>query len=464
VEWATPDWVYTGHKLSQAPVPNDPLFASQYFLENPFAYNGIRVDVRARAAWLVNRGGGIISGGGMVVAVLDDGVAASNPDLAGRVLTGYDAFGNNTVGCSDCANNPAYNDSHGTSVSGIIAANRNNGLGGTGVAPEATILPIRIFKNFTATGGLTPATDAQMAAAINYAWSSGAAQILSNSWGAGCDYASNSPTAVNITNAINSAATSGRGGKGAIVVFSAGNTAHRSIGQPGCVTYPATLANVIAVGAISQYGLVSDYSPQSSRIDIVAPTSPTVTTASGGTLPCPLAGDQVTTSNPNRICLANTVGGDANYENNFGGTSGAAPQVAAAAAVLLTDSPTMTRVQVRDRIKLRAVPWGAAQDVGSGKLDVFRVVRSDLTAAIAGRTIVLPGNQTYTASASGGIGPYSYRWYQSYSDGSGSFFDTGNTSTTLTQNFVSGDVITFRLVASDAAGNVVQVQKTAYGQ
>jgi hypothetical protein len=52
----------------------------------------------------------------------------------------------------------------------------------------------------------------------------------------------------------------------------------------------------------------------------------------------------------------------------------------------------------------------------------------------------------------------------SYSDGSGSFFDTGNTSTSLTQYFVSGDVITLRLVVTDAAGNVSQPQRTIYAQ
>ncbi len=449
VEWVAPDWQSAAYRFDQAPVPNDPYFSLQYYLQNGSTVGGVPVDVNVRRAWLVNRGGGLPSAGGMVVAVVDEGVHAAHPDFGPRVLFGWDAYGNNSFGCSDCAPNPYPGETHGTSVAGIIGAGADDAIGVSGIAPEAHILPIRVSRL-----GVF-ASPAQIANGINFAWSTGGAHVISNSWSKNTTCFGCTPPDVAVNNAITNATSSGRGGKGAVVVFSAGNVSLRSQGVINPPNWPATQSNVISVSSISQYGLVSDYSPRGSRIVVVAPS--TNVTGAG----CPNPGDLATTQ-LYTACAANAINGDVQYSGRFGGTSAAAPQVAAIAALLLTDNPAMTWSQVRDRIKLRAVGWGSAQDFGTGKVDAYRTLRNDLAASISGSTIAMVGDNTYSANVSGGIGPYSFHWYIAYGEGSSTFYDTGNTSPSITQNFVEGDNITFKLIATDQAGGVVIAYRTAY--
>jgi Subtilase family len=451
VEWVTPDWLSAAYHIDQAPVPNDPYFSLQYYLQNASMVVGIPVDVNVRKAWLVNRGGGLPSGGGLVVAVVDEGVHAAHPDFGTRVLFGWDAYGNNSFGCSDCAANPYPGETHGTSVAGIIGASADNGVGVSGIASDALILPIRVSRL-----GVF-ASPAQIANGINYAWSTGEAKVINNSWTRNTSCFGCTPPDVVINNAITNATSSGRGGKGTVVVFSAGNVSARSQGIINGPNWPATQSNVISVSSISQYGTIADYAPRGSRIDVVAPSS---NVTSGN---CPNAGDLVT-AQLFTACPANAINGDVQYTNRFGGTSAAAPQVAAIAAMLLTDNPSLTWAQVRDRIKLRAVGWGSSQDFGAGKVDAYRTLRNDLSASISGRTIAQIGDNTYTANVGGGMGPYSYHWYIAYGAGSTTFYDTGNTSSSITQNFVPGDEITFQFVVSDQAGTTAVAFRTAYTQ
>jgi thermitase len=71
---------------------------------------------------------------GIVVAVVDSGVNAAHPDLNGRVLAGWDFVNDD--------NDPQDDHGHGTHISGIIAAVANNGIGGAGVCPLCSILPV----------------------------------------------------------------------------------------------------------------------------------------------------------------------------------------------------------------------------------------------------------------------------------------------------------------------------------
>ncbi len=88
--------------------------------------------IRAGAAWTSSTGGGV------TVAVLDTGVDAAHPDLAGQVLPGYDAIDDTTGTSSD-------GKGHGTHVAGIIAALTGNGIGVAGTAPDAKILPVQVL-------------------------------------------------------------------------------------------------------------------------------------------------------------------------------------------------------------------------------------------------------------------------------------------------------------------------------
>ena len=146
----------------------DPLFPLQWGLENlggsvfgaPAAAGA---DIHAPAAWTVTRGAGV------TVAIVDSGVDGGHPDLAGRLLPGWDFVEGD--GSPDDANG------HGTHVAGTVAATADE-TGVTGVAPEASILPLRVLD---ANGN---GWSSNVAAAFERAAAQGA-RIVNASLGAG---------------------------------------------------------------------------------------------------------------------------------------------------------------------------------------------------------------------------------------------------------------------------------------
>ena len=110
-------------------------------------------------AWARTRGQGV------TVAVIDSGVDGSVPALAGRVLPGSDAAASGQRGDRDCLG-------HGTALAGILAARSSSRNGLVGVAPEATILPVRI----TMTGGT--ARPDEIATAVELALTGGATVVM----------------------------------------------------------------------------------------------------------------------------------------------------------------------------------------------------------------------------------------------------------------------------------------------
>ncbi len=254
VEWATPDFVTNAERLG----PTDPYYSQQYYLKNAIKRNNIPVDINIEPAWNLTKGYYTIS-----VAVIDDGVETGPPDHDHVAGVGWDAFGRDCAADPDCESNPLSTDPHGTHVAGIIVA-VHDGPGMAGAAPEVYVTPVRIFR------GTDVASCAQVGNAIRWAWYWRGVDVLSNSWrwGAPCD---------DITNAINDGTIQGRDGKGATIVFAAGNPSNRdgtgACGQPVCpVEYPASLPSVIAVGAINQSGDLTNYTPEGPELDLVAPS------------------------------------------------------------------------------------------------------------------------------------------------------------------------------------------------
>jgi subtilisin family serine protease len=380
VEWADPDALSNRHP---AYVPSDPLYSSQWNLHNGTTYNGVPVDINVQPAWDLT-----LSSSSIRVAVVDLGVDVNNPDVGSALVGAYDIYPGVYAGedayhpcLSPCVyyySNGSYwktGDSHGTEVAGIIAA-RQNGIGVAGIAPNVQILAVRAGRNNVM------GSNAQIGDAINWAWNGGFADVLNNSWGGGSASSS-------ITNAINNAATQGRGGKGAVVVFSAGNT------NGGGVTYPATLANVIAVGALGHDGNWAPYSARGPEIDVVAPSSDNIY--------------GITTTD-----LVGTYGaGSGDYSYTFGGTSAAAPQVSGTAALMLSRDPSLPGSTVRERISMEADPWFA--NTGGGKLNARRAMDvPPLSVSISGARYVpyqyATGSCTWTAVHRGGQPPYTYVW------------------------------------------------------
>lgn len=115
---------------------NDTYFDQQYTLQA----------MNVPAAWEITRGEGV------VVAVIDTGVDLDHDDLENRVVPGYDAFSQeegDDAGDVSSLNYVVSSYKHGSHVAGVIAAEANNNEGIAGVAPEAKIMPIKIFADFS---------------------------------------------------------------------------------------------------------------------------------------------------------------------------------------------------------------------------------------------------------------------------------------------------------------------------
>src|SRR5688500_11316677 len=97
--------------------------------------------VKAQEAWPTS------TGVGAVVAVIDTGVRRDHPDLGGRLLDGFDFVGDDPIETGDEDSDPEDGNGHGTHVTGIAVANRDNDEGITGVAPGARVLPLRVLDD-----------------------------------------------------------------------------------------------------------------------------------------------------------------------------------------------------------------------------------------------------------------------------------------------------------------------------
>lgn len=311
--------------------PNDPYYTDQWALENIRQYGTgmlADADIDAQLAWNTTTGNSSV-----IIAVIDEGVDLSHEDLAAKLVPGYDATSGGSGG------GPWGNDAHGTNVAGLAAAVTNNGLGVAGVCRECRIMPVRIAYG---AGGGWVTYDSWLANGIAWAYLSGAS-VLNNSWGGGSE-----STVINT--AISNAKTYGRGGKGAVVLFAAGND------NASSVSYPGYLSTVIAVGASNMcdarksptYDLCNGYedwwgSNYGSAVDISAPGVWLDSTDISG--------------------AAGYAGG--NYFYSMNGTSGATPIVAGVAGLVLSVNPGLTAAQVQNILQ------STADDIASPGWDIY---------------------------------------------------------------------------------------------
>lgn len=247
---------------SQAVTIDDPLYPFQWHLNNTGQLPGavVDADIDAPEAWQITQGAGA------VVAVIDDGLQTTHEDLRDNYVTGYDF--ENDDGDPSPSNPPSYpnplGDYHGTAVAGIIAA-RANTVGVRGVAPLASLIGCKIpFGNVYA-------TEQQIADAFLFAERNGA-MVINNSWSFGGSVLPVVPTASLVlpnlvSDAITEVATNGRGGRGVLVTFAAGNA---SLPIPYGNVYGA-LPNVMTVGATLRDDLFACYSNYGAEQSVVAP-------------------------------------------------------------------------------------------------------------------------------------------------------------------------------------------------
>jgi subtilisin family serine protease len=294
-------------------------------------------DVAAHAAWTITRGRPEVR-----VAVLDEGVDTAHGALKGALVAERDFVDANATA------RPDGDDAHGTACAGIIVSRDGKT---PGIAGACSLVAVRIAKGDGNDGWIFD--DFNTADAIDWAWRDAKADVLSNSWGGG-------PPADVITRAIQRARTRGRNGKGAVVVFAAGN-------ENGAVSYPGTLSDVLTVGASNQWderktpkskdGETWWGSNSGPSLDLVAPGVAIATTDIGGT-----RGYSRT-----------------DFTRTFNGTSSATPHVAAGAALILSEVPSRSEGEVRDLLKASVDRINASgkwdRYVGHGRLNLFSALR-----------------------------------------------------------------------------------------
>ncbi len=315
------------------------------------------------------------------VAVIDSGVDGRQPDLEGRIVLAKSFVGGSALTDTD---------GHGTFVAGEIAANPSNGIGIAGLAFNARLL---IAKVVTADGSVSLQAEV---AAIHWAVDHGA-RVINLSLGGVRDPLDSS---LDTYSPLEQQAVDYAYAKGAVVVAAVGNGPQSPHTPWPFAHYPSALPHVIGVSAIRRDGSVPLYSNRDAVYnDLAAPGD-----AIFSTIPYGLVTDPACPDGPYSAC------GPLEFRDAIG-TSFAAPQVAAAAALLLGEVPSLTPDQVAWALERGAddenVSNGCAECLagrdaftGWGRLDVARAL------ALATDGAVLPPLDAYEPNDD--AGPFSH--------------------------------------------------------
>ena len=266
-------------------------------------------------------------GQGVTIAIVDDGLEWNHPDLAPNMRNN---LGRNWNDGAPFDPYPNYflDDSHGTACAGVAAARGNNNLGVSGVAPEASLVGMRLISGLIG--------DLEISESI--IWQNEEIQVKSNSWG---DPVPLFPVGELTQAALKHATDFGREGKGTIITFAAAND--DLIGQRADYKALQNSMHTIAVGAVSSRGVKSDYSARGACLVISAPSN---------TLIAPGLGI-MTTDNRGKfgynrgtfiipgMPYGNDFLSDPDVTQRFGGTSSACPKVSGVIALMLHENPNL---------------------------------------------------------------------------------------------------------------------------
>lgn len=366
VEWAVED-----RRQFPASVPNDPLYADkqtggttpeagQWYLRPPST--GVVSAMNVEGAWDVTEGSS-----SLVVAVLDTGTMLNHPDLASKLLSGYDfvsdvATANDGSGRDSNPSDPGdwitaaenssgsfkgcgeYDSSwHGTQTAGLVGAATHNGIGMAGVAPNVKVMPVRVMGKC---GGYVSDIVAAMRwaaglAVDGVATNSRPARVINLSLGGSgsCD-----PAYQDVVSELEA--------QGVVVVAAAGNEG-TAVGQP------ANCAGVIGVAGVRHTGTKVGYSSLGPQLTVAAPAGNCVNETGACLYPI-LSTSNTGTRGPQ----------SATYTDGYNyavGTSFSSPLVAGTVALMLSVNPALTPSEVASLIKGTARQFpstGAAADVG----------------------------------------------------------------------------------------------------
>ncbi|MBK8871150.1 MAG: S8 family serine peptidase [Elusimicrobia bacterium] len=279
--------------------------------------------IQAPAAWDNSP-----KGEGVVVAVLDTGINMTHPDLASNIWSNpgeiagngidddYNGYVDDVHGWNFVSNSnvPADGNSHGTHVSGTIAAVGNNGIGVIGVAYKAKIMPLKGLND------LGKGNSSDLIRGLIYA-ADNRADVINNSWGGHgrCIPESTFYDAVNYVY-----------GKGVVVVAAAGN----DYGETANIS-PASCPNVITVAATDSNDAKASFSNYGQGIDVSAPGVGILSTSRNG--------GYITKD----------------------GTSMACPHVAGVAALILSKFPTLANYSISE------ILHSSTDDIGTPGFDTY---------------------------------------------------------------------------------------------
>jgi len=302
---------------------------------------------------LVSEASLIARGAGATIAVVDEDVDVDDhAEFEGRVLPGYRA----TI--AGGVDGPNVRRPHGVKVAGLAMA---GGREMTGIAPAALLMPIAVPALSTTIGHPTEA------AGLRWASDHGA-DIICCAWSPPAPTTDSGKLPPYTRDALDHCLTNGRGGKGCVIIFSAGNDGS-DLALNGYASHPG----VIAVGACNCHGKHPSYSgwgdalwcvfPSNDPRDPVGASMTYLTTAPAGSL----------------------LDGEAFYTTRFGFTSAACAAVAGICALIVSASPELTSDQVKhvlrdscDKIDLEGGTYderGHSPLYGYGRPDVARAVR-----------------------------------------------------------------------------------------
>jgi serine protease len=313
----------------------------QWNFTGPFGIN-------APDAWLHLIDAGRPGARGVTIAVLDTGVAYErhgryrrSPDFTrGDFVPGYDFVDNDS--------HPNDENGHGTHVAGTIGETTGNGVGVTGLAYGAKLMPIRVLDSVGSGDSVT------ISAGIRYAVQHGAS-IINLSF----EFDANT-TRRDVPDLLAALRYANR--HKVLVVGASGNSGAAS------VAYPARAPTVVSVGAVTEHGCEADYSNSGGDLDVVAP---------GGGADAALPGDPNCHPDaaPGRDIFQMTFDGSVRrfgLPRDYVGTSMAAPHVSATAAMIIASGvlgPHPSPAAIEQRLKATARPLGPATSYGAGLID-----------------------------------------------------------------------------------------------
>ena len=393
--------------------PNDPSLGSQWGLTK----------ISATSAWNY-----FSANSNVIVAIVDDGVERTHPDLAASIWINTGDNNNNGIDddqngyiddsngwdVADNDNNPnpttnAYD--HGTHVAGIVGARSNNNIGVASIGFSVKIMPVKASNN---PGSVNAGYNG-----IIYAVDNGA-DVINMSWGG---YASSTTAQTIIDYAYNA---------GVVCIAAAGND------NLSTMTYPSGYNHVISVAASSSNDTKAGFSNYGSWVDITA---------------------------PGQNIYSTTVG--ASYGNKSG-TSMASPMVAGLAGLMLSLNPSLTVANIENCLKstadnINAVNSGFIGQLGTGRINADMAM-SCVSATLAWAPIADFSANFTTITAGGSVNftnlsvynPTSFSW--SFQGGTPA---TSTLATPPSITYNTPGTYSVQLTASNANGTDSEV-KTAY--